>query len=396
MSHMPIGFTELVKPLDPYVFLSSVQARAPHHFIGDEHRFDELFSFAELNRLLGMWGLWSESSIKVVLDGEQLASDKFCVAGQDRNGHATMLLNAAKLEPLLGRGATIVLDTMETLSAGVRDLSNALHSALGGTVICNAYCSFQAHAGFPSHFDSTDVYALQIAGSKRWRVYEGRALEPVQRPGHSYSSLSRQHHESAKGAVLSEVAMTPGDVLYLPRGQYHDALASSEVSLHLTFGITRATGEDFVGVLIESMIDESLLRREMAHFDDQHTIAAQLQEIGARLMSMATDAELPVQVAKWQRERVFRDLSSPMQIPERVPQTRVRVRRGAGIEWDGHTLRVAGVAAVLQSSDAAVIDWLLYRELFLASELVSVCGLDESTARLTLERLSNAGLIEPV
>ena len=396
MPHTPIGFAELVKPLDPYAFLSSIQGQTAHHFDGDKHRFDEVFSFAELNRLLGMWRLWSDRCCKVVLDGRVLAGGEFCVAGQDRNNNATMLLSAVKLEPLLERGATIVLDQMESLSAGVRNLSNALHSALGGTVICNAYCSFAAHAGFPSHFDSTDVYALQIAGCKRWRVYEGRAVEPVQRPGHSYASLTREHHESAKGAVRAEVLMSPGDVLYLPRGQYHDALAASEASLHLTFGITRATGEDFIGVLLESLGDDPLLRREIAHFDDHEAIAEQLKRIGARLTRMATDPALPQQVAKWQRDRVFRDIASPMKIPQRIPQMRGRVRRGAGIEWDGHTLRVHGVIATLRQGDAAVIDWLLAREIFLSDELISVCGLEEQVAHLTLERLSNAGLIEPM
>jgi hypothetical protein len=32
------------------------------------------------------------------------------------------------------------------------------------------------------------------------------------------------------------------DFLYLPRGQYHDALTGSQASLHVTFGVAPATG----------------------------------------------------------------------------------------------------------------------------------------------------------
>ena len=74
----------------------------------------------------------------------------------------------------------------------------------------------------------------------------------MQRPGLSYEYQSREHHERAKGALLMELEMTPGDVLYLPRGQYHDALASDGASLHLSFGIGRATVLDFVSVLSQS------------------------------------------------------------------------------------------------------------------------------------------------
>ena len=36
--------------------------------------------------------------------------------------------------------------------------------------------------------------------------------------------------------------MKPGDILYLPRGQYHDALTGDRASLHVTFGVAPATG----------------------------------------------------------------------------------------------------------------------------------------------------------
>jgi ribosomal protein L16 Arg81 hydroxylase len=51
--------------------------------------------------------------------------------------------------------------------------------------------------------------------------------------------------------------MKPGDVLYLPRGQYHEALASSDASLHLSFGIGQPTGIDVISRLLKSLPDES-------------------------------------------------------------------------------------------------------------------------------------------
>ena len=179
------------------------------------------------------------------------------------------------------------------------------------------------------------IFALHIAGEKRWRVYQGRAENPMELSGHSYAYQAREHHERAKGQVLMEVEMTPGDMLYLPRGQYHDALAVSGASLHLSFGITRATGLDFMSVLSNSLPDDEQFRRELPHFDDAPALAAYLRELAARLGELVTDAELAVQVAAWQRERVFRDLPPAMTLPARVPQTRVRVRRGADIGFDG-------------------------------------------------------------
>ena len=390
------GFAELVSPLGAPAFLAEVQGRAPRHFPGDAERFEALFSFDEMNRLLRMWRLWSSRTCKLVLDGSDLPPEEYCVRGQTREGEPAMLVDARRLEALLARGATVVLDVMESLSPGVREVAYALQSALGGTVLCNVYCSFHAHAGFPSHYDTTDVFALHVAGSKRWRVYEGRALHPLERAGHSYAWQTPEHHEQAKGRVLTEVEMTPGDVLYLPRGQYHDALATSGASLHLSFGVTRATGLDFMGVLAESLPDDPAFRAELPHFDDPQAVAAHLARLGRRLAELTVDPELAAQVAGWQRERVFRDLAPALSVPDREPRTRVRVRRGAGIAWRGGALEVGGRAVALGEAEVPAVAWMLAHELFLASDFAAASGLGEDAVRALLDRLAAAGVIEPV
>ena len=261
MTPRPLGLAALVRPLDPEAFLADVRDREPRHFPGDDARFAQVFSFAELERLLGMWRLWSDRTFKVVLDGRDLPPEEFCTSGHGREGHPAVLVDARRVEALLARGATLVLDAMESLSPGVRAVADALRSALGGSVICNVYCSFESHAGFPSHYDTTEVLALHIAGRKRWRVYRERAEQPLERPGHSYAYQDRAHHERAKGAVLEEVEMTPGDVLYLPRGQYHDALASEGASLHLSFGITRASAPRLPGCSSPRCSSPAICRR---------------------------------------------------------------------------------------------------------------------------------------
>ena len=43
--------------------------------------------------------------------------------------------------------------------------------------------------------------------------------------------------EAAGASPLLEPELRPGDLLYLPRGYLHSAMACSEVSIHLTIGI---------------------------------------------------------------------------------------------------------------------------------------------------------------
>jgi hypothetical protein len=185
-------------------------------------------------------------------------------------------------------------------------------------------------------------------------------------------------------------------VLYLPRGQYHDALATGGASLHLSFGITRATGLDFTGVLAESLVDDALFRAELPHFDDTPAIASHLAHLGARIAEVAADPQLAAQVAAWQRERVFRDLCPAITVPGREPRVRVRVRRGAGLVWCDGELMVAGRVVPVAAVERPAVEWLLAQDLFFASDLAAVAGMEEDALRSLLDRLADAGAIELV
>ena len=57
-----------------------------------------------------------------------------------------------------------------------------------GAVLVNAYVGFRASQGFEVHWDDHEVFALQVAGRKRWKVW-GRStdapLSQVPRRGRS-------------------------------------------------------------------------------------------------------------------------------------------------------------------------------------------------------------------
>ena len=52
----------------------------------------------------------------------------------------------------------------------------------------------------------------------------------------------------------------PGDVVYVPRGQVHNARTPAGRSLHVTFGITPLSGFDVLGALADLALAEPLFR----------------------------------------------------------------------------------------------------------------------------------------
>ena len=78
-----------------------------------------------------------------------------------------------------------------------------------------------------------------------------------------FKTLGREHHEKAKGAKLMDVHMEPGDLLYLPRGQYHDALADEGGTMHIAFGITYPIGMDVMTFLFDRVVAEPEFRANL-------------------------------------------------------------------------------------------------------------------------------------
>ena len=83
-------------------------------------------------------------------------------------------------------------------------------------------------------FDTHDVFALHCDGEKVWNIYEAFEDNPINHP--IFKSNVEERAKKA-GKIIDKVVMKPGDILYIPRGKFHDALASKSGAIHIAFGI---------------------------------------------------------------------------------------------------------------------------------------------------------------
>ena len=124
-----------------------------------------------------------------------------------------------------------------------------MERALGGTVQANLYLSSKRKQGFKAHFDFHDVFAMHVMGEKTWSVFQGSADNPIKHP--MFEGWPRERHDQLKGELWREVRLRPGDLLYLPRGQYHYALADDGPCVHVAWGVTYPIGMDVVSYAFE-------------------------------------------------------------------------------------------------------------------------------------------------
>jgi hypothetical protein len=209
------------------------------------------------------------------------------------------MVDLAMLLPLLRRGASLVTNDIADLTPGLKAAAQVLETGLCGKAQANLYCSWLAHQGFGSHFDTHEVYVLHVAGEKTWNVYGKHFDDPV---AHTYfKTLGDKFHEDHKGPISLQATLKPGDLLYLPRGWYHDALASSEATLHVAFGLTTPIGLDLVSLLFERAVHDPLCRASLPdpRPDDGQALKEHLAKLGQRLAGFATEAEVQAQTARF-------------------------------------------------------------------------------------------------
>lgn len=149
------------------------------------------------------------------------------------------VLDVAKVYQQFADGSTITLAFLDTVVPSLTRFCRALECELSFPLQANIYLTPPGAQGARPHYDTHDVFVLQIAGSKKWTVYG----TPYQLP------LANQDFDPAvheKGDATLEFDLHAGDVAYLPRGLVHDARSTDQVSLHITAGILRYTWADLL------------------------------------------------------------------------------------------------------------------------------------------------------
>lgn len=288
---VPDTLAALLAPQPVDAFLAEVRHKKPLLIKGGADKLAGVMGWTVLSDLLSQTSIWSYASLNLVLQGRKLQPPEYCSLVPGRDGGQVWRPDMPKLKQWVRRGATIVANDIDNLTPALRAVSAAFESALEAKVQMNLYCSWQAHQGFGSHFDTHEVFALHVAGRKTWRLYEASKIEaPINHP--AFKSMGDEWHEKNKGALTQEITMEPGDVLYIPRGWYHDALASSEGTIHVAVGVNPAIGLDAVGVFTDRAVHDPLFRQALPLSRDRSALAAHLAALGDRLAEIARDPKV--------------------------------------------------------------------------------------------------------
>jgi len=281
----PSCMEALLAPLQLDKFLAEIwgrcyyhgRATSPHRFAGllSDSRFEELLSAMRPNHdILGLFK-----------NGQRLPFDELVMP----DGAVDMV----QLRSRYAEGYSIVLNGVERFSPELRQLTNAIAVELDFESQINVYATPPLARGFSPHFDDHDVLVLQVRGTKTWHLHTSSPIVPPER--------FRQKERAVDRTTLGEpdrILLSPGDILYLPRGLVHAAETGTRASIHLSIGFHPPTLMTLLSASLDarSLFGGKLLERLPPRYlrerDVRKKIAATVRSLAASIEDSDVDLGL--------------------------------------------------------------------------------------------------------
>ena len=273
--------------LDPDDFARDVWSRGPllstrAELAAGGSGFDDLFSLEAVDELLSRRGLRTPF-IRLAKNGVVAPAARYTRSGGTGARVADQVADDRVLELFLD-GHTVVLQGLHRLWPPLIGFAGALTTELGHPVQVNAYVTPRSSQGFSAHYDVHDVFVLQVAGEKRWRIHE--PVHPAPLRDQPWTDHRAAVEARAQEEPVIDTVLRPGDALYLPRGFLHAAEALGDVACHLTIGVHPVTRHAVLETMLAIVADSPELRISLpmgVDVSDPAAVAADVQATVAAL-----------------------------------------------------------------------------------------------------------------
>ncbi|AHF17032.1 cupin domain-containing protein [Niabella soli] len=250
---MAFFFDKLIAPFNTEAFFNAYHEKDLLHIQrNNTDYYKDVLTASELSAFLDRQDIFYPS-LRIVRDGKEIPSGEYTLKGVPIGHHKKDgIVNTEKAFALFNDGATLVVQAgqryFDHLSACCMELSRRFNAP----VQANLYLTPNKSQGFNPHWDTHDVFVLQLSGTKTWHLYGFEKELPTKSQGFVSNDYSKQ--------PLQTIQLAPGDFLYVPRGYVHDAVADDGISAHITIGILSFTWVRYFAELFGQLENEKTFR----------------------------------------------------------------------------------------------------------------------------------------
>jgi len=249
-----MNFEQVLASVGTTRFLSEYWTKKPLYLQGEKGRFERVFSWTDLNRIL-TWHPPPQPQVRLFQEGNMVDLRRY-IDGPVGN----LRLNPGGLITLLAQGATMIIDGVQEVAPSILDLTSSFEDVLSCTCAANLYAGWRTQKGFNVHWDAHEVFALQLSGRKRWQVFAPTRIDPL--------ADDIETAQPPNVPPIWEGILSDGDVLYLPRGYWHVAYPLDEPSLHMTWSAHTFTGVEFLQWWIRTLRSHPEARTSLTRLKD--------------------------------------------------------------------------------------------------------------------------------
>lgn len=201
-----------------------------------------------------------------------VAEHSFIEAFNDIGVSKRKLIKSAVHE-YLRNGATVIFNRAEISSSLVRGLCRNVAEFAGMPTLANAYLAFGGDGTFGDHWDTHDVFVVQVVGKKHWKVYEPTFEFPLA------NQTSKDVKKSRPPQPILDCVLERGDCLYIPRGWWHNALPTDGETFHLTIGLHTPPTIDYISWVARNVLSRHPKMRQSIFHSREHEKLSEMRAL---------------------------------------------------------------------------------------------------------------------
>jgi|CXWL01.1.fsa_nt_gi ribosomal protein L16 Arg81 hydroxylase len=286
----------LIEPISCDDFFKNRYERAPF-FVSRESPdyFQDLLRLKDVDHMLGT-GFLSSKTVRLVREGEETSTTEM-----DRD---TVFRH-------FDEGGTVIFNALQSHWPPLAELCARLEESLSLRMQANVYLTPREGQGFAAHYDTHDVFILQLEGRKVWRIYDDPMVTlPL---GDQAFKKTPQRQKPLHGPLREEREVSVGDLIYIPRGFVHEARASNATSMHVTLGLHPVTWGDLFREALGALVKKDVrFRRGLPTGFATQAHARQAAIAESRLLLESLFRDLPVEATIAELARTQRRGTNPV------------------------------------------------------------------------------------
>ena len=276
---------KILQPIQQTEFFSTYWEKLPCHISrSQETHFSELLSPTDIEELLVTQDLFFPA-FQVIESGRTIA------VGDFTSDDGRVLPHRAMQH--YHDGATLILSEAHKTFATLGNLCRSVNKDFQMGCQANVYLSPAGCQGFDSHYDTHDVFILQVSGNKTFRFYPSDIELP-------FTNDTYNPELNPKGMVDEQIKLEAGDTLYIPRGVVHDAIAENEqASLHITLGLYPHIVKDVLQEILQTAAESDVDFRRSTLLPDTDTTSL-LQQAQQMLKNALNEENVTTAISRLQ------------------------------------------------------------------------------------------------